>query len=126
MIMNFKDAYKSMTDEIQPDEELIRRILNGEKKDKKRFVLPVKSVYTAALAAMFIIVAGTVYFKSGIDSHMPAGESITGYKKGSTPPQTSEIYIETKKSGGDTSENISTPKDTYISDTATPPASEKK
>lgn len=66
--MNFKDSYKSAVDEIHGDRALLHSILNGEVQ-KKKFSFNFKPVYSVALAAMFVVTATSLYFKTGIEDH---------------------------------------------------------
>lgn len=107
--MNFKDAYKSVNDEIHGDRALLHAILNGEAQKKKAFSFHFRPVYTAALAAMFVITATSVYFGSGINDHTATEErSISHFD--TAPPIKDEAPIAPEQS--------SQSKDTYIEDRA--------
>ena len=57
MIMNFKDAYKSMTNEIHGDRSILNSILNGEQKKKKGFLTFFSQGRTlVSVAACFLII----------------------------------------------------------------------
>lgn len=110
--MNFKDAYKSMTDEIHGDRALLHSILNGEVKKKKHFSFSFKPVYTVALAAMFAVTITSLYFKTGIEEHSSVSE------RGAGVTDTAQTNLSAEKE--DTKDDISaphsehtTPKDTY-------------
>ena len=114
MIMNFKDAYKSVNDEIHGDRALLHAILNGEAQKKKAFSFHFRPVYTAALAAMFVVAATSVYFGSGINDHTATEErSISHFDttpSDPAPPIKDEAPIAPEQS--------SQSKDTYIEDRA--------
>ena len=70
MIMNFRDAYKSMNDEIHGDKALMHMIINGETpKKKKNFFLKFKPAYSVAIAAVFAVCAITLYHSTGFDDY---------------------------------------------------------
>ncbi len=78
--MNFKDSYKSAMDEIHGDKVLLHSILNSETKQKKSsFVL--KPSYSIALAAMMIITATSLYFKTGIEDHIQTAQTTSAQSK---------------------------------------------
>ncbi len=57
MIMKFKDAYKSMTDEIHGDRAILNRILNGEqKKEKSFFAFFYQGRTLVSVAACFLLI----------------------------------------------------------------------
>ena len=74
MIMNFKDAYNSMTDEIHGNRVLLHSILNGEAEKKKRFNFSFKPVFGTAVAAMLVLTASTLYFRTGINDYSITSE----------------------------------------------------
>ena len=65
--MNFKEAYKSATDEIHGDKALLHAILNGEAESKKRFGFSLRPVYSVAVAASLVITCTALYFKNGFE-----------------------------------------------------------
>lgn len=70
MIMNFKDAYKSMNDDIHGDKALMHMIMNGEApKKKKSLFLKFKPIYSVALAAVFAVCAVTLYRSTGFEEY---------------------------------------------------------
>lgn len=78
--MNFKDSYKSAVDEIHGDKALLHSILNNETKQKKSsFVL--KPAYSIALAAMMVITATSLYFKTGIEDHIQTTRTTSAQSK---------------------------------------------
>lgn len=110
--MNFKDAYKSMTDEIHGDKALLHSILNGEAQKKKRFSFSFKPVYTVALAAMFAVTVTSLYFKTGIEDHSAVSER--GIK--TTDTAQTNLSADKEDTQGDILASHSehtTPKDTY-------------
>ena len=112
--MNFKDAYKSVNDEIHGDRALLHAILNGEAQKKKAFSFHFRPVYTAALAAMFVVAATSVYFGSGINDHTATEER--GISHFDTTPSDPAPPI--KDEAPIAPEQSSQSKDTYIEDRA--------
>lgn len=100
-----------MTDEIHGDKALLHSILNGETKKKKAFHF--RPAYTAALTAMFVAAATTLYFSAGINDHSATSQSVI------STPQTSPITAqptdepETDLQPEAKADEKSTPKDTY-------------
>ncbi|MBQ4526899.1 MAG: hypothetical protein II998_02390 [Clostridia bacterium] len=72
--MNFKDAYKSMNNEIHGDKALMHRIINGETVEKKNFFLRIKPAYTVAVAAVFVVCSLTIYHGIGMDDYSVTNE----------------------------------------------------
>ncbi len=114
MIMNFKDAYKSVNDEIHGDRALLHAILNGEAQKKKAFSFHFRPAYTAALAAMFVVAATSVYFGSGINDHTATEER--GISHFDTTPSDPAPPIKDEEPIAP--DQSSQPKDTYIEDKA--------
>ncbi|MBQ4629507.1 MAG: hypothetical protein IJB70_00755 [Clostridia bacterium] len=68
--MNFKDAYKSMNDDIHGDKALMHMIMNGEApKKKKSLFLKFKPIYSVALAAVFAVCVVTLYRSTGFEEY---------------------------------------------------------
>ena len=73
--MNFKDAYKSMNDEIHGDKALMHMIINGEApKKKKNIFAKFKPVYSVVLAAVFAMCVITLYRNTGFDDYSATGK----------------------------------------------------
>lgn len=73
MIMNFKEAYKNMENDIHGDRALLHSILNGEATKKKKHEFYFKPVFATALAAVFVICIATIYQHTGIENYSPTG-----------------------------------------------------
>jgi len=85
--MNFKEAYKSVNDEIHGDTALLHAILNGEAKKKKAFSFRLRPAYTLALTAMLVIAATSVYLGSDFNDH-----TITEQRQ-NNPVQSKSAYL---------------------------------
>ncbi len=81
MIMNFKDAYKNMNDEIHGDRALLHSILNGEAGKKRKFDFNFKPVFATALTAVFVLCIATVYKNTGIEQYSPSNVKVVTEKE---------------------------------------------
>lgn len=84
--MNFKEAYKSATDEIHGDKALLHAILNGEGESKKRFGFSLRPVYSVAVAASLVITCTALYFKNGFEDHSTTSHDATVYQSQNMSP----------------------------------------
>ncbi len=116
MIMKFKDAYKSVNDEIHGDRALLHAILNGEAQKKKAFSFHFRPAYTAALAAMFVVAATSVYFNAGINDHTATKERGISDFKTSPSDTTLPIKDEADIALEPAPDKSSALKDTYSED----------
>lgn len=105
--MNFKDAYKSMNDNIHGDRALMHMIMNGEApKKKKSFFLKFKPVCSVALAAVFALCAVTLYRNTGFEEYSATNDK---YESEITNTQKSHDNdnVSKKGDGGSSSERSS-------------------
>jgi len=96
MIMNFKEAYKNMENDIHGDRAILHSILNGEATKKKKHEFYFKPVFATALAAVFVMCVATIYQNTGIDNYSPSGGA--GNAENSVTSQVPDSMIEESES----------------------------
>lgn len=72
--MKFKDAYKSMTDEIHGNKALMHSILNGEKKREKSFSLFLLKSRTFVAFTVCVLLITTVFISYNQFNHLSKSE----------------------------------------------------